>query len=109
MAVLKHTSPTASVAAPKPRPSNTVPSASTSTAVARKSAPAGWAEAGDSISLIGEASDSAENRDEGAGGQARIVPLSRSISTDLASIQIWHLKRSSSHGSQTPVASPHIR
>src|ERR1700683_1157152 len=71
MAVLKHTSPTASVAAPKPRPSKTVPSASTRSAVARKSAPAGWAAAGDSISLIGKASDSAENRDEGAEGQAR--------------------------------------
>ncbi len=51
-------------------PSKTVPSASTSFAVARKSASAGWAEAGDSISLIGKASDLAENRDDGAGGQA---------------------------------------
>src|SRR5580704_5943669 len=71
MAVLKQTSPTASVAAPKPRPSNTVPSARTRSAVARafKSAPAGAAGDGESISLIGNASDLAENRDAAAVGQ----------------------------------------
>src|SRR5207237_2752724 len=43
MAVLKHTSPTACPLAPKPKPSSTVPSASTSAAVAAGSAQAGAA------------------------------------------------------------------